>query len=228
MEKVHKKVLQETIMNRISRYAMVALAVAMAAPVYAQKDAPKAATQDNHGSAPAGNAAQTQPVPATTDPTYVIGPSDLLNISVWDQAQLTRTVPVRPDGMISLPLINDVQAAGMTPTQLRTVITTKLTSFVKDPQVTVIVTEMNSQRVYVLGQVLRAGAYPMLPGMTVLQAISSAGGLTLYAKEGSIVVLRTDNNGKQVRLPFDYKDVINGRKPEQNIVLKAGDTVVVP
>jgi len=214
-------------MTRISKYAMVALAMALAGPIHAQKDAPKTATQVKQASAASGNAAQTQPIPATTDPTYIIGPSDELNISVWDQAQLTRTVPVRPDGMISLPLINDVQAAGLTPTQLRSTITSKLTSFVKDPQVTVIVTAMNSQRVYVLGQVARVGAYPMLPGMTVLQAISTAGGLTLYAKQGSIVVLRTEN-GKQVRLPFDYKDVINGKRPEQNIVLKPGDTVVVP
>jgi polysaccharide biosynthesis/export protein len=214
-------------MKRISKYALVALALTLAVPAFAQKESPKNNANNNRGSAPSGNAGQAQPIPATTDPTYVIGPSDELNVSVWDQTQLTRTVPVRPDGMISLPLINDVQAAGRTPGQLRVTITEKLTSFVKDPQVTVIVTAMNSQRVYVLGQVVRAGAYPMLPGMNVLQAISSAGGLTLFAKEGSITVLRTEN-GQQARYPFNYKDVVNGRKTEQNIVLKPGDTIVVP
>jgi polysaccharide export outer membrane protein len=206
---------------------MVALALALAAPVFAQKDPPKTAGQDNRGSSPTGNATQTQPVPATSDPTYIIGPSDQLDISVWNQAQLTRSVPVRPDGMISLPLINDVQAAGKTPDQLRTILTEKWTKFVNDPQVTVIVTLMNSQRIYILGQVGRVGAFPMLPGMTVLQAISTAGGLTLYAKESGIYVLRTEN-GKQLRFPFDYKAVMNGKRPEQNIVLKPGDTVVVP
>jgi polysaccharide export outer membrane protein len=215
------------IMSRISKYAMVALAAVLAVPAFAQKETPKSNSQDNRGSSSSGNPGQAQPTPATSDSTYVIGPSDELNISVWNEKQLTLTVPVRPDGMISLPLINDVQAAGRTPAQLRTTITEKLTKFVNDPQVTVIVTAMNSQQVYVLGYVVRAGAYRMLPGMTVLQAISSAGGLTLFAREGNIVVLRTEN-GKQVRLPFDYKDVVNGRKPEQNIVLKAGDTVVVP
>ncbi len=215
-------------MTQISKFAMVVLAAALAVPAFAQKDSPKPASQENRGPAPSSNSSQSPVVPATTDPTYVIGPSDELNISVWNQAQLTHTVPVRPDGMISLPLINDVQAAGRTPDQLRSTITEKLTKFFTEPpQVTVIVTVMNSQRIYVLGQVTRVGAYPMLPGMTVLQAISSAGGLTLYAKEGGIFVLRTEN-GKQVRLPFDYKDVVNGRRPEQNIVLKPGDTVVVP
>jgi polysaccharide export outer membrane protein len=218
------RLLQETNMKRNSKCVFVILGLILAVPAFAQKKSANDNGQANRGSAPS---VQAQPIPATTDPTYVIGPSDELNVSVWDQTQLTRTVPVRPDGMISLPLINDVQAAGRTPGQLRVTITEKLTSFVKDPQVTVIVTQMNSQRVYVLGQVARAGAYPMLPGMNVLQAISSAGGLVQFAKQGSIMILRTEN-GQQVRLPFNYKDVINGKRTEQNILLKPGDTVVVP
>jgi len=214
-------------MNGISRNATIVLVALLAAPVFAQKDTPKTNNQENHASGPSGNAGQNQPRPATTDTTYVIGPSDELNISVWDEPQLTRPVIVRPDGMISLPLINDVQAAGRTTTQLKDLITEKLNKFKNDPQVTVIVTAINSQRVYVIGQVARAGAYPILPGMNVLQAIASAGGLTLFAKQGSIVVIRTEN-GKQARFPFDYKDVVNGRSPEQNIVLRPGDTVVVP
>ena len=115
------------------------------------------------------------------DPNYVIGGQDVLDISVWKEAELTRTVPVRPDGKISLPLLNDVQAAGLTPTQLAAQITESLKKFVTNPQVTVIVTQINSQRIYILGEVNRAGAYPLLPNMTILQGLSSAGGFTQFA-----------------------------------------------
>lgn len=164
---------------------------------------------------------------ATDDPNYVIGAQDVLDISVWHEPDLTRVVPVRPDGKISLPLLNDVQAGGLTPIKLSEEITTGLKKFVTDPQVTVIVSVINSQRIYILGEVTRAGAYPLLPGMTVLQGLSSSGGFTPFAKTKSIYVLRTED-GKSAKLPFNYKDVIAGRHPEQNIVLKAGDTVVVP
>jgi polysaccharide biosynthesis/export protein len=165
--------------------------------------------------------------PATTDPNYVIGASDDLNIDVWKQPDLSRTVPVRPDGKISLPLLNDIQAVGLTPTQLAAQITEKLSKLVNNPEVTVIVTAINSQRIYVLGEVARAGAYPMLPNMTVLQAISSAGGLGQFANQKNIYILRTES-GKQLRLPFNYKEVLRGQKTEQNILLKPGDTIVVP
>jgi polysaccharide biosynthesis/export protein len=164
---------------------------------------------------------------ATQDPNYVIGPQDTLEISVWKEADLTRTVPVRPDGKISLPLLNDVQAAGLTPTQLRAQITEKLKKYVTEPQVTVVVMTINSQRVFMLGEIAKPGAYPLLPGMTVLQAISSAGGFSEYAKTKKIYVLRSDN-GKQLKLPFNYKEVVRGSRTEQNILLKAGDTIVVP
>jgi polysaccharide biosynthesis/export protein len=165
--------------------------------------------------------------PATTDPNYVIGASDDLNIDVWKQPDLSRTVPVRPDGKISLPLLNDIQAVGLTPTELAAQITEKLSKLVNNPEVTVIVTAINSQRIYVLGEVARAGAYPMLPNMTVLQAISSAGGLGQFANQKNIYILRTES-GKQLRLPFNYKEVLRGQKTEQNILLKPGDTIVVP
>jgi polysaccharide export outer membrane protein len=166
-------------------------------------------------------------VPATTDPTYIIGPQDVLDIDVWHETELTRSVPVRPDGRISLPLVNDVQAAGLTPTQLADQLATKLKQFVTDPQVTVIVTQINSQRVYILGEAARPGAYPLLPGMTVLQALSSAGGFTIFAELKKIYVLRKQG-GKQEKFPFNYKEVIAGKNPEQNIELKAGDQIVVP
>jgi polysaccharide biosynthesis/export protein len=164
---------------------------------------------------------------ATTDPNYVIGAQDVLDISVWKEPDVSRVVPVRPDGKISLPLLNDVQAAGLTPPQLAAQITDSLKKYVTTPQVTVIVATINSQRVYILGEVTRPGAYPILPGMSVLQALSSAGGFTQFAKIKSIFVRRFEN-GKEVKYPFSYKDVINGKKPEQEILLKAGDTIVVP
>jgi polysaccharide biosynthesis/export protein len=167
------------------------------------------------------------PLPATQDASYIIGPQDVLDISVWKEAELTRTVPVRPDGKISMPLLNDVQAAGLTPTQLAEQITSSLKKFVTDPQVTIIVTAINSQRVYIMGEVTRAGAYPLLPNMTVLQALSSAGGFTQFANLKKIYMFRTEN-GKQVKYPFNYKAVVSGKQPEENVELKAGDTIVVP
>jgi polysaccharide export outer membrane protein len=164
---------------------------------------------------------------ATQDPNYIIGAQDVLDISVWKEPELTRTVPVRPDGKISMPLLNDVQAAGLTPTQLATQITQSLTKFVTSPQVTIIVTQINSQRVYILGEVARAGAYPLLPQMTFLQALSSAGGFTPFANLKKIYMFRIEN-GKQVKYPFNYKAVIDGKQPDENVILKAGDTIVVP
>src|SRR6202167_4110709 len=142
--------------------------------------------------------------PATTDPNYVIGPQDVLDISVWKEPEVSRIVPVRPDGKVSLPLLNDVQASGLTPAALAGQITESLKKYVTNPQVTVIVATINSQRVYILGEVTRPGAFPMIPGMTVLQAVSSGGGFTQFARTKGIYLLRNEN-GKQVKDPFNYK-----------------------
>lgn len=172
-------------------------------------------------------AGQPPAKPATEDPNYIIGAQDVLDISVWKEQELTRSVPVRPDGKISMPLLNDVQAAGLTPTQLAMRITADLKKFVTNPQVTIIVTQINSQRIYILGEVSRAGAYPLLPQMTMLQALSSAGGFTQFANLKKIYMFRVEN-GKQVKYPFNYKDVVNGKRPDENVILRAGDTIVVP
>jgi polysaccharide export outer membrane protein len=164
---------------------------------------------------------------AAADGNYVIGAQDVLDVSVWKEPEVSRVVPVRPDGKISLPLLNDVQAAGLTPAALAAQITESLKKYVTNPQVTVIITTINSQRVYLLGEVTRPGAFPMIPGMTVLQAVSSGGGFTQFARTKNIYVLRMEN-GKQVKYPFNYKEVIGGKKPEQDILLKAGDTIVIP
>jgi polysaccharide export outer membrane protein len=189
-----------------------------------KKDAPVTTARNN--SDPAADA-KVAPTPATTDPSYVIGPEDVLDINVWKEPDVSRVVPVRPDGRISLPLINDVVAAGMSPQQLAGSLTEKLRKYLNEPQVTVIVTQINSQRVFVVGEVLRAGAFPLIPGMTVLQALSSAGGFTTFADVKKIHVMRLQN-GKHIELAFNYRDVLKGDNPDQNIKLEPGDTVVVP
>ena len=185
------------------------------------QDAAKPSAKDN------GSSAQDSNEPTSAAPAdYVIGPDDILRVSVWKEADLTNTLPVRPDGKISMPLLNDVQAAGMTPMQLAASLTERLKKYLADPRVTVAVTAMNSQRIYVTGEVQHTGAMNLAPNMTVLQAVASAG-LTQFANPKGIYVLRAEN-GKQQKLPFNYKQVVKGESMEQNIVLKPGDTVVVP
>ena len=162
---------------------------------------------------------------ATTDASYKIGPQDVLRIDVWKEVEISRAVPVRPDGKISLPLLNDVQASGLTAMELAGNITEGLKKFINNPQVTVTVTEINSRRVYVTGEVTRPGAYPLLPNMTALQALTSASGFTQFANPKKVYVLRTEN-GKQVKHPFNYKAVLDGK--QDDIPLQPGDTIVVP
>lgn len=175
---------------------------------------------------PAKKAESQEPIPAT-DATYKIGPQDMLRIDVWKEPDISRTIPVRPDGKVSLPLLNDVQAAGLTSMELAGVIREGLTKYITNPQVTVTVTEINSRRVYCTGEVLKPGALSLLPNMTALQAISSCGGFTQFARIKGIYILRVEN-GKQVQHPFNYKDVVKGKKPEDNILLQPGDVIVVP
>jgi len=150
----------------------------------------------------------------------------MLHVSVWKEPDLTETLPVRPDGKISLPLLNDVVAAGLTPTQLADSITTKLKKFISDPRVTVVVTAMNSQKIYILGEVLHPGTAILQPNMTVLQALASAG-FTQFANTKGIYLLRNDN-GKQQKISVHYRELVKGEQIDQNIVLKPGDTIVVP
>jgi polysaccharide biosynthesis/export protein len=162
---------------------------------------------------------------AVADADYHIGPQDILQIDVWKEQEITRSIPVRPDGKISLPLLNDVQAAGLTAMQLAANIRDGLTKYLNNPQVTVTVTQINSRRIFVTGEVSKSGALPLLPGMTVLQALSTSGGFTQFAKEKSIYVLRNEN-GKQVKIPYNYKDVIKGKI--EDTPLQPGDVIVVP
>ncbi len=164
-----------------------------------------------------------------TDPhAYVIGAEDILSINVWKEQEMSRQVPVRPDGMISLPLLGDVKASGLTPLQLQDLLTTDLKKYISDPQVTVIVTQVNSLSFNVVGEVLKPGYYPLTRRMTVLDAVAMAGGFRDFAKVKKIYVLRVEADGKEVRLPFNYKNVVKGKNASQNIELQPRDTLVVP
>ena len=222
-----RRAMRRTAMNKNILIFMAALSLVCVGSARAGAQDKKSVPSFPSANAPAGDDVRATATPATTDPAYVIGAQDMLDINVWKEPDMTRIVPVRPDGKISLPLINDVQAAGSTPQQLATDITAKLKKFLTDPQVTVIVTAINSQRVFVIGEVLHAGAFQLVPGTTVLQALANAGGFTTFANVKKIHVMRVVN-GKHVELPFNYREVLNGDSQDQNIKLEPGDTVVVP
>jgi len=162
------------------------------------------------------------------DEDFKIGPDDVIAVNVWREPEVSQTLPVRPDGKISLPLAGEVVASGLTAKQLESTITQQLSIYLSRPEVTVIVREVKSQRVVVAGQVAKPGSYPLLTGMSVLDAIAQAGGPLEYAKVKSMYVLRTGPDGKPVRLKFNYKQVIHGQSLTQNIRLQPHDTVVVP
>ena len=165
---------------------------------------------------------------ASADSDYIIGNSDMLEINVWQEQGLTESVPVRSDGKISMPLIGEIQASGRTPAQLQEEITAKLRAYLTAPDVTVVVLQMNSRKFNVLGRVAKPGSYPLSATTTVLDAIAEAGGFLDFAKVKKIYILRRDDKGGLSHLPFNYKDVIQGEHPEQNIRLQPNDSVVVP
>ena len=186
--------------------------------------APSAAQADKQAGETKAESARA----AHSDSSYVIGANDVLTINVWKEPDISRTVPVRSDGKISLPLVGELQAGGQTPRQLEHEITKHLQSYISEPEVTVIVTDSKSQKVNIMGMVTRPGAYLLTSSTTVLDAIAMAGGFKDFAKQKSIYVLRPAPDGTQQRIPFNYKDVIKGKNPAENVRLQAGDTVVVP
>ena len=159
--------------------------------------------------------------------SYKIGPNDVLNIFVWKEADLTRDVTVMPDGKITYPLIGEITAQGQTATELKKAIADKLQNFVTAPEVTVIVKESKSQVIYTIGKLTRPGPKPLAPGMTVMQAISAAEGFAEWADTKNILIVRREG-GKETQLRFNFKEFTAGEKLEQNILLKPGDTLVVP
>ena len=159
---------------------------------------------------------------------YVIGSEDVLAVNIWKEPEISRTVPVRPDGKITLPLVGDIQASGLTPKALQENITQGLRSYVASPEVTVIVQEVKSLKFNIVGEIARPGSYPLAQPMTVLDAIAAGGGLRDFAKASHIYVLRTNADKSQQKLMFDYKQVIKGKKLSQNVELRPGDTIVIP
>ena len=205
---------------------VLALFVLASVGVFAQSDQPS--TQPAPPAAAKNAGDQASATKAASDDSYVIGADDVLAISVWKEPDVSRSVTVRTDGRISLPLIGELQASGQTPRQLEQEIAKRLQSYISEPEVTVIVQDSKSQRINILGMVARPGSYLLSGSTTVLDAIAMAGGFKDFAKQKSIYVLRQNPNGTQQRIPFNYKEVIKGKNPEQNVRLLPRDTVVIP
>lgn len=163
---------------------------------------------------------------------FLLGPEDVLEVTVWRNQDLSRIVVVRPDGKISLPLIGDVQASGLNSSQVAAKIAARLTEFKENPNVSVSLKEVNSYFIFVLGEVLKPGKYPLKSYATVLQGVSMAGGFTPFASKNRMQVIRTHENGdgkeNQIRIPVPYNELVSGRGAIENFVLKSGDTIVVP
>lgn len=211
-------------MRRITARFVVVFVVglALAAPTFAQAPATPAPAP-----APAAQTPPTLPEGITPPADYVIGADDILAIVFWRDADMSGEVVVRPDGKISLPLLNDVHAAGLTPDQLRQSLTESAAKYIEAPTVSVVVKKINSRLVFITGQVGKPGPYPLMAPTTVLQIIATAGGLGEYADSEKVQVIRTES-GKTVSLKFNYKDFIKGKNMSQNIELKPGDTIIVP
>jgi polysaccharide biosynthesis/export protein len=191
----------------------------------AAQSAPQAASQTPAAATPA---APSDVKGKPHDDSFIIGDDDVLAINVWKEPDISRSIPVRSDGKISLPLVGEVQAAGRTPLKLEQDIADRLKNYISEPEVTVIVQQINSQKYNVLGMVTKPGSYPLVGSITVLDAIAAAGGFRDFAKQKNIYVLRQNADGTQTRLPFNYKEVVKGRDPAQNIQLQSRDTIVVP
>jgi len=201
------------------------IALAIAAPVFAQAQKPAVSAQSMPTAAVA--AAAPRPTDPVVPPGYVIGTDDVLSIVYWKDKDMSSEAQVRPDGRIALPLINDVQAAGLTPEQLREKLTEESKKFMEDASITVVVRQINSRKAFITGEIYKPGTYPLTSPTTVMQLIAMAGGLREYANAKKIVIMRSEN-GNQKSLPFNYKDIVEGKNLQQNIELKPGDTVIVP
>ena len=205
--------------------AVLSVSVVLASVVLVGVLAGSAGAQAAPPTTPARDAAASGEKPH--DDTFVIGNDDVLAINVWKEPDISRSIPVRSDGKISLPLVGEVQAAGLTPLKLEKDIAEKLKSYISEPEVSVMVQQVNSQKFNILGQVTKPGTYVIANSPTVLDAIALAGGFRDFAKKKSIYVLRHGASG-EVRLAFNYKDVSEGKHMEQNVKLQPGDTIIVP
>lgn len=215
-------------MRRRTKWLAIVPALVMAILTCSAQDKKTTAATD-----PDPRAKVAQPAGRTSNAwidakSYIIGENDVLAIDVWKEKEISRQVPVRPDGKISLPLIGEIQASGLTPMQLQDNIIQDLKAYIDNPEVTVIVDDPRSHQFNIVGQVARPGTYPLSESMTVLDAIAQAGGFKDFAKQTKVYVLRPAPGGIRVRIPFNYKKVIKGGNLQENVPLKPGDTIVVP
>lgn len=203
-------------MKLVCAVIAVMVSVPVAGMAQQQKKATGATTQEQ----------PAQASPTVNPDTYVIGADDSLQVTVWKQPSFSGSFPVRPDGMVSMVMLGDIRAAGRTPTQLSGDITERLKKYIQDPVVSVVVLAVNSQKIFLVGEINHTGPILLTPGMTPLQAIAAAGGLTMFANQKHIYILR-GVQGKQQKIPFNYKKALKGDN-SQDISLQPGDTIVVP
>lgn len=216
-------------LSSLTRAAVAVLAAVVAGATGVAQSVPSASPETQAG-APVRSATPVTPPRSSGVPlpeAYVIGPEDVLGILFWRDTEMTGDVTVRPDGMVTLPLLGDIQAAGLSPDALTKVIEEAASKFQQDPSVTIVVRQINSRKVFITGQVTNPGAFPLTGPRTVMQLIALAGGLTEYADKKNITIMRLEK-GRQVVFKFNYNDVARGKALTQNIVLQPGDTVIVP
>jgi polysaccharide biosynthesis/export protein len=235
----------KAMLSRLSQFTAAAAALSLTCCLLHAQAKPAVAVVGNFNApfstpnAPVGTSFETKAgdtalagpdsrVAPTVDAHYRIGADDVLTVNVWHEPEVSRNVPVRPDGKISLPLVGDVQAAGLTPTELKMALEARFTKFLTNPDVSVIVAEIRSQRINVLGQVTRPGTYALIPPMNVIDAVATAGGLREFAKPNKMYVLRTLPSGRVERIKVQYKNVLKGKRGSEDVTLQTRDTVVVP
>lgn len=207
---------------RLSQFAVVAATVSLTCCLLHAQTKPTTAPN------PGFNTSFSTPVAPGVDAHYRIGADDVLTVNVWHEPEVSRNVPVRPDGKISLPLVGDVQAVGLTPTELQNELEARFAKYLTNPNVSVIVAEIRSQRINVLGQVFRPGTYALIPPMDVIDAVATAGGLREFAKPNKIYVLRSLPNGRVERIKIQYNNLLKGKRGSEDVLLQTRDTVVVP
>ena len=221
-------------LHRLARWLLFVVVACAVSPVGGADSAKRSKTlgvpETSWGGPSDGKKADQPNAPTTprVSDDYIIGPSDLLAINVWKDTELSRTVLVRPDGKISLPLVGELEVSGLTAPSVQRLLAEKLKEYISQPQVTVIVQEVKSRTYTIVGKIAKPGSYELGKPTTVLEAIAIAGGFLDFAKANKVYVIRRMEDGSRTRLPFDYHKVIKGRGPDQNIELKSGDTVVVP
>jgi polysaccharide biosynthesis/export protein len=213
--------------GRIVVGIVVAVAISCAAAAYGAQASRAVSASDNLGTTPAAPSNGSIDS-SNSKENYIIGSGDMLSVNVYNEPEVTGKVPVRPDGMITIPLIGEVQASGQTPDKLQATIAKKLADYVRQPSVTVVVEEMNSRQFNVLGQVQHPGTFNLNRPTRVLDALAEAGGFTEFAKSAKIYVLRRDSSGSATKIAFNYKRVSEGKSDQDDVELQPGDTVIVP